>query len=88
MRKQAFTDLCDKAAQSFGTTYHTDQKGRLLSGNWLPKAATSPWLTIKSTVRLLGGVGGCSVVMKVVYPLIISSKNTLEITAGFYRKSL
>lgn len=26
MRKQAFTDLCDKPAQSFGTTYHEWQR--------------------------------------------------------------
>lgn len=30
----------------------------------------------------------CSRIMKVVYPLIISSKNIHEITAGLYRKSL
>lgn len=42
---------------------HSDQKGRLLSGNWLPKTATSPWLTIKLTVRLLGGGGGVAVLL-------------------------
>lgn len=66
------------------------REARLLCGNWLSKTAMSPWLTIKSTVSMLGGVGeeGCSSVMKVVYPLIISSMNVHEITAGFYRRSL
>lgn len=34
---------------------HTDQKGKLLSRSWLPQTAPGPWLTIKPTVRLLGG---------------------------------
>lgn len=66
------------------------REARLLCGNWLSKTAMSPWLTIKSTVSLVGGVGeeGCSSVVKVVYPLIISRMNIREITAGFYRRTL
>lgn len=65
------------------------REARLLCGNWLSKTAMSPWLTIKSTVSLVGvGEEGCSSVVKVVYPLIISRMNIREITAGFYRRSL
>lgn len=94
MRKQTFTDLCAKPAQPFESTCcewespcwperqaagcKSAAQGRCESvANHQVNCQAAGW-----------GWGHCSDIMKVVYPLIISSKNIHEITAGFYRKSL
>lgn len=94
VREQVFTDLRAEAAQPFESRC-CEWQGPC----WPERQAAICKLAAQGCCESVAnhqlncqaagwGRGHCSHIMKVVYPLIISSKNIYEITAGFYRKSL
>lgn len=95
VRKQTFTDLCAPPAQPFespccewqGPCWPERQQAAICK--LAAPGCSQPVANQQDNCQAAGwGWGHCRHVMKVVYPLIISSKSTHEITAGFYRKSL